>query len=134
MSCIQEHFSYLYTHLPSNFFSNLPVLHHYSQLHYRYLSPHFTPDSPAAFNISDATPDGPVALPLFALNIANLTSSADVTLLSSDASTLFISKYYPYSNQISHLVTDRNIPSIFALSYFPPLWFSHPPPSHIHSQ
>src|SRR2546425_8697384 len=39
MSCIQEHFPSLCTHLPSNFFFNLSVLHHYSQLHYRYLSP-----------------------------------------------------------------------------------------------
>src|SRR5437867_6941684 len=35
---------------------------------------HFTPASPAAFNISAATPDGPAALPLFALDIAELTS------------------------------------------------------------
>src|SRR6266516_1861455 len=39
---------------------------------------HFTPASPAAFNISTATPDGPAALPLFALDIANLTST-DIT-------------------------------------------------------
>src|SRR3989441_10969603 len=37
-------------------------------------------------------------------------------------------QYYPYSNQIPHLVIDRNILSIFTLSSFPPLWFSHPPP------
>src|SRR6267154_5763733 len=30
---------------------------------------HPTPDSPAAFNMSAATPDGPVALPLFALEL-----------------------------------------------------------------
>src|SRR2546425_10461645 len=34
---------------------------------------HFTAASPAAFNISAATPDGPAALPLFALDIAELT-------------------------------------------------------------
>src|SRR5881296_3239157 len=34
---------------------------------------HFTSASPAAFNISVATPDGPAALPLFALPIASLT-------------------------------------------------------------
>src|SRR6267154_1935999 len=52
---------------------------------------HFTPDSPAAFNIYAATPDGPVAFPLFALDIATLTSAADITLSSTDVSSLFIS-------------------------------------------
>src|SRR6267154_2092050 len=52
---------------------------------------HLTSDSPAAFNMSAATPDGPAALPLFALEIANFTSAADITLSSTDASTSFIS-------------------------------------------
>src|SRR6059036_912906 len=53
---------------------------------------HFTP---AAFNISAATPDGPAALPLFALHIAELTSDTDISLSSTDASTLFISPMPP---------------------------------------
>src|SRR5437899_5323185 len=38
-SSIQERSPSLYTHLPSSFFSNLPVLHRSSLLHCRYLSP-----------------------------------------------------------------------------------------------
>src|SRR6059036_3766630 len=53
---------------------------------------HFTP---AAFNISAATPDGPAALLLFALDIAELTSATDISLSSTDASTLFISPMLP---------------------------------------
>src|SRR6267154_3437063 len=52
---------------------------------------HLTPDSPAAFNISAATPDGPAAFSHFALDIATLTSAADITLSSTDASTSFTS-------------------------------------------
>src|SRR6266516_1979376 len=54
---------------------------------------HLTPASPAAFNISTATPDGPAALPLFAVAIANLTSSTDITLSSTGVTTLFISSW-----------------------------------------
>src|SRR6266516_4037939 len=53
---------------------------------------HFTP---AAFNISTASPDGPAALPLFALDIANLTSATDITLSSTGVTTLFISPLLP---------------------------------------
>src|SRR3989442_8563345 len=56
---------------------------------------HFTSASPAAFNISAATPDGPAALTLFALNIAELTSDTDISISSTDASTLFISPMPP---------------------------------------
>src|SRR4051812_20724554 len=56
---------------------------------------HFTPTSPAAFNISAATPDGPAALPLFALPIASLTSYTDINLSSTDASSLFITSKLP---------------------------------------
>src|SRR3989442_8678710 len=42
---------------------------------------HFTPASSAAFNISAATPDGPAALPLFALDIAELTSDTDISFI-----------------------------------------------------
>src|SRR6267154_987925 len=91
MSCIQEHSPFFYTHLSSNFFSNQPVFHHYSQLRCKYPSPISPPTPPAAFNMSAATPDSPAALPLFALEIANLTSAADITLSSTDVSTSFIS-------------------------------------------
>src|SRR6267154_233232 len=84
MSCIQEHSPFLYTHLPSSGIS--PLLTTSLQISVT----HPTPDSPAAFNMSAATPDGPAALPLFALEIANLTSAADITLSSTDASTSFI--------------------------------------------
>src|SRR3954469_4226316 len=56
---------------------------------------HFTSASPAAFNISAATPDGPAALPLFALVIASLTSDTDINLSSTDASSLFITSKLP---------------------------------------
>src|SRR5438876_9328058 len=56
---------------------------------------HFTSASPAAFNISAATPDGPAALPLFALPIASLTSYTDINLSSTDASSLFITSKLP---------------------------------------
>src|SRR2546425_12432191 len=56
---------------------------------------HFTPASPAAFNISAATPDGPAALPLFALAIASLTSDTDISLSSTDASTLSVPPILP---------------------------------------
>src|SRR5437867_5046093 len=56
---------------------------------------HFTSASPAAFNISAATPDGPAALPLFALAIASLTSDNDISLSSTDASSLFITSVLP---------------------------------------
>src|SRR5206468_8855293 len=56
---------------------------------------HFTPASPAAFNISAATPDGPAVLPLFALPIASLTSYTDINLSSTDASSLFITSKLP---------------------------------------
>src|SRR3989441_6723251 len=48
------------------------------------------PRLPAAFNISAATPDGPAALPLFVLAIASLTSDTDISLSSTDASTLSV--------------------------------------------
>src|SRR6267154_736490 len=47
MNYIQEHSPFLYTHLPSNFFSNQLVFHHYSQLHYKYLSPISPPIPPS---------------------------------------------------------------------------------------
>src|SRR5206468_8010220 len=88
MSCIQEHFPYLiHIYHPTSF----PIYRYYTTTH-NFITDicyPFHPDSPAAFNISAATPDGPVALPLFALNIANLTSLADITLPSTAASTLF---------------------------------------------
>src|SRR6267154_1169949 len=46
MSCIQEHSPFLYTHLPSNFFFNQPVFHHYSQLRCKYPSPISPPTPP----------------------------------------------------------------------------------------
>src|SRR5437867_1519595 len=42
---------------------------------------HFTPGSPAAVSISAATPDGPVALPLFVLNIISLILLDQLILL-----------------------------------------------------
>src|SRR5437867_9409190 len=93
--CIQERSPSLYTHSPSSFFSNLPVLHRSSLLHCRYLSPISPPASPAAFNISAATPDGPAALPLFALAIASFTSDTDINLSSTDASSPFITSMLP---------------------------------------
>src|SRR6267154_440748 len=46
MSCIQEHSHFLYIHLPSNFFFNQPVFHHYSQLCCKYPSPISPPTPP----------------------------------------------------------------------------------------
>src|SRR2546425_397668 len=57
--------------------------------------PPLPPPPPAAFNIPAATPDGPAALPLFTLDIAELTSDTDISLSSTDASTLFISPMPP---------------------------------------
>src|SRR3989442_3507386 len=87
-SCFQGRSPSLYTHSPSSFFSNPPVLHRSSLLHCRYLSPN-SPPPPAAFNISAATPDGPAALPLFALSIASPTSDTDIHLSSTDVSSPF---------------------------------------------
>src|SRR5881296_4783524 len=56
---------------------------------------HFTAASPAAFNISAATPDGPAALPLFALAIASFTSDTDINLSSTDVSSPFITSMFP---------------------------------------
>src|SRR5881296_906237 len=74
-----------------------PIHRHYTAPHYfiQISVTHFTPASPAAFNISAATPDGPAALPLFALDIAELTSATDISLSTTDASTLFISPMLP---------------------------------------
>src|SRR5438876_10377749 len=98
---------------------------------------HFTPASPAAFNISAAIPDGPVALPLFALAIASLTSALILIFhppMFLPHSLHQCSQYYLCSNQIPHSAVAHNILSIFALSLLPPLQLSHLPLSHIQSQ
>src|SRR2546425_9642009 len=60
-SCIQERSPSLYTHLPSSFFSNLPVLHRSSLLHCRYRSP-ISPPPPSP--PSTYSPPHPMAPPL----------------------------------------------------------------------
>src|SRR4051812_10289329 len=74
-----------------------PIHRHYTAPHtsLQISVTHFTSASPAAFNISAATPDGPAALPLFALPIASLTSYTDINLSSTDASSLFITSKLP---------------------------------------
>src|SRR3954470_4131606 len=74
-----------------------PIRRHHTAPHYFIadISHPFHSDSPAAFNISAATPDGPAALPLFALPIASLTSYTDINLSSTDVSSLFITSKLP---------------------------------------
>src|SRR3989441_5723025 len=91
-SCIPERSISLYTHSPSCFFSNPPALHRSSLLHCRYLSPTSPPPPPPPLTYP---PQRPAALPLFALDIAELTSDTDISLSSTDASTLFISPMLP---------------------------------------
>src|SRR6267154_1385173 len=132
MNYIKEHSSFLYTHLPSNFFSNHPVFHHYSQLHYKYLSPISPPIPPP---LSTYQPLHLMALPLFhSLLWILLLSLQQLILLFPLPMFLpyLFFQYYLYSTKISHLRIARNILSISALSSLPQLSFSHPPPSHIH--
>src|SRR6267154_165889 len=132
MNYIQEHSPFLYTDLPCNFFSNQPVFHHYSQLHYKYLSP-ISP--PIPLPLSTYLPLHLMALPLFhslpwilLLSLQQLISLFPLPMFHPY---LFL-QYYLYSTQIPHLTIARNILSISALSSLPLLSFSHPPPSHIH--
>src|SRR3989442_9101952 len=80
--------------------SSPPIRRHHTAPHYFIANichpfhPRLLRES-AAFNISAATPDGPAALPLFALPIASLTSYTDINLSSTDASSLFITSKLP---------------------------------------
>src|SRR3989442_15901143 len=112
MSSIQEHFlTFIHLSHPTSF----PIYRYYTTTH-NFITDicyPFPPRLPCPFNISAATPDGPVALPLFALNIANLTSSADITLPSTAASTLFNSSILSlfqlnFSNQLILQLTTTN--------------------------
>src|SRR6267154_1824143 len=87
---------------------------------------HFTPDSPAAFNISATTPDGPAAF--HSLPWISLLSLQQLILLFPLPMFLpyLFPQYYLYSTQIPHLTIAHNILSISALSSLPPLSFSHP--------
>src|SRR6267154_1017006 len=133
MNYIQEHSPFLYTHLPSNFFSNQPVFHHYSQLHYKCLSP-ISPPIPSPLS---------TYLPLHLMVLQLCHSLPWILLLSLQQLKLLFPlpmflpylfpQYYLYSTQIPHLTIAHNSLSIFALSSLPPLSFSHPTPSHIHS-
>src|SRR6267154_3333698 len=129
MNYIQEHFLFLYTHLPSNFFSNQPVFHHYSQLHYKYLSP-ISPPIPPPF--STYLPLHLMALPLFhSLPWILLLSLQQLILLFPLQMFLLylFPQYYLNSTQIPHLTIAHNILSSSALSSLTPLSFSDPPPS-----
>src|SRR5437867_10719816 len=95
-------FPFIHIHHPAS----PPIHRHYTAPHYFIadICHPLHPRLPAAFNISAATPDGPAALPLFALDIAELTSDTDISLSSTDAyfrhqyfsfSTLFISPMPP---------------------------------------
>src|SRR5213083_242121 len=86
-------FPFIHIHHPAS----PPIHRHYTAPHYFIadICHPLHPASPAAFNISTATPDGPAALPLFALAIASLTSDTDISLSSTDASSLFITSMLP---------------------------------------
>src|SRR3989442_3768839 len=83
-------FPFIHIHHPAS----PPIHRHYTAPHY-FIADICHPLHPAAFIISAATPDGPAALPLFALDIAELTSDTDISLSSTDACTLFISSMLP---------------------------------------
>src|SRR3989441_2148094 len=136
-SCIQERSPSLYTHLPSSFFSNLPVLHRSSLLHCRYLSP-----------ISPPPPPPLLAYPPLHLMAPPLCHSLPCLLLALPHTLILIFhppmllpyslhrsyQYYLCFNQIPHSAVAHNILSTFALSLLPPLQFARLPSSHIHSQ
>src|SRR6267154_525599 len=127
MNYIQEHSPFLYTYLPSNFFSNQLVFHHYSQLHYKCLSP-ISPQIPPP--LSTYPPLHLMALPLFhSLPWILLLSLQQLILLFPLPMFLpyLFSQYYLNFTQISHLTIARNILSISALSSLSPLSFYHPP-------
>src|SRR6184192_4012283 len=125
------------THLPSSFSSNPPAPHRSSLLHCRYLSP-----------ISPLPPPPLLTYPPLHLMAPSLYHSLPWLLLALPHTLILIfhppmllpyslhqcSQYYLCSNQIPHSAVAHNILSIFALSLLPPLQFSHPHPSHIHSQ
>src|SRR3989442_13860071 len=71
-----------------------PIHRHYTAPHY-FIADICHPLHLRRLNISAATPDGPAALPLFAVDIAELTSDTDISLSSTDASILFISPMPP---------------------------------------
>src|SRR3989441_5172240 len=113
---------------------SLPLIHIYHpaspSIHRHHTAPHyfiaesvthFTSASPAAFNISAATPDGPAALPLYALPIASLISYTDINLSSTGASSLFITSMLPILSlfQSNSSAVAHNILSTFALSLLP---------------
>src|SRR2546425_6723390 len=81
-------FPFIHIHHPAS----PPIHRHYTAPHYFIadICHPLHPRLPAAFNISAATPDGPAALPLFVLAIASLTSDTDISLSSTDASTLSV--------------------------------------------
>src|SRR3989442_3122380 len=136
-SCIPERSLSLYTHLPSSFSSNPPALHRSSLLHCRYLSPTSPPPPPP-----------PLTYPPLHLMAPPLCHSLPWLLLALLQTLILIFhppillpysshqcyQYYLCSNQIPHSSVAHNILSIFELSLYPPLQFSHLPPSHILSQ
>src|SRR3989442_1116298 len=131
MSCNQGHSPSLYTHLQSSFFSNLPLLHHSSLLHCRYLSP-----------ISPPLPPPLLAYPPLHLMAPPVCHSLPWLLLALPPPLILIFhqpmllpyslhkcfQYYLCFSQIPHSAVAHNILSTFALSLLPPLQFSRLPP------